>query len=73
MRLFLKIFQKFYIYNIYKMSHPTKLQWIPVGQRNPFTVFYKYANQDIILFNRYANKYNLEKLPNTFGGIILTK
>jgi hypothetical protein len=55
------------------MSHPTKLQWIPVGQRNPFTVFYKYANQDIILFNRYANKYNLEKLPNTFGGIILTK
>jgi len=41
-----------------------KLQWIPVGQRNPYTVFYKYANQDIILFNRYANKYNLEKLQD---------
>jgi len=43
-----------------------KLQWIPVGQRNLNTVFYKYANQNIILYNRYANKYNLEKLPANY-------
>jgi hypothetical protein len=47
------------------------LEWIPVGKRNPYTVFYKYAYQNVILYNIYADKYNLEKLPNTFGGKIL--
>jgi len=47
---------------------PVKLQWIPVGpQRNPNTVFFKYANRNIILYNRYANKYHLEKLSPNYG------
>jgi hypothetical protein len=35
---------------------------IPQNQRNPFTIWYKYANQNLNRFNRIAIKYNMERL-----------
>jgi len=43
-----------------------ELQYIPPGQRDPFTVFYKYADSNLTLYNRYAQKYFLVKLSPAY-------
>ena len=36
--------------------------YIPENQRNPYTIWYKYANQNLAKFNRIAFKYNMARL-----------
>jgi hypothetical protein len=35
---------------------------VPPSQRNPYTIWFKYANQNLNQFNRIAIKYNMERL-----------
>jgi len=46
-------------YNINKM-HPD--QDVPPQDRNPYTIWYKYAHQNLNLYNKIARKYNMARL-----------
>ena len=35
---------------------------VPPRDRNPYTIWYKYANKNLNKFNRIAMKYNMERL-----------
>ena len=35
---------------------------VPPKQRNPYTIWYKYANQNLNLYNEIAIKYNMARL-----------
>ena len=35
---------------------------IPPNQRNPYTIWYKYAKKNLNTFNRITIKYNMERL-----------
>jgi len=35
---------------------------IPMKQRNPYTIWYKYAKQNLNMYNLIAMKYNMERL-----------
>jgi hypothetical protein len=35
---------------------------IPQNQRNPYNIWYNYANQNLNQFNRIAIKYNMARL-----------
>ena len=39
---------------------------IPLHHLNVFTVFYKYCNKNVTLYNRTAAHYNLIKLPAAY-------
>jgi len=38
------------------------IPFIPLKKRNPYTIWYKYAKQNLNNYNRIAMKYNMEKL-----------
>jgi hypothetical protein len=40
----------------------SKVVFIPLKQRNSYTVWYKYANKKLNKYNRIAMHYNLERL-----------
>ena len=40
------------------------IPWIPENQRNPYTIWYKYAGQNVNKFNRIAIHYNMERLQS---------
>jgi hypothetical protein len=40
------------------MSVPT----VPASQRNPYTIWYNYANQNLNTYNRIAIKYHMARL-----------
>ncbi len=44
------------------MSHSASSIWIPPNQRNPYTVWYKYAQQNVNTYNLLAMKYNINRL-----------
>ena len=46
------------------MSHSISTVWIPQQERNPYTVWFKYANQNIITYNLLAMKYNINRLQS---------
>jgi hypothetical protein len=35
---------------------------IPLAQRNPYTIWFKYAKQNVNNFNRITMHYNMERL-----------
>jgi len=35
---------------------------VPPNQRNPYTIWFYYANRNLILYNSIAIKYNMERL-----------
>jgi hypothetical protein len=35
---------------------------VPVGQRNPYTIWYNYADQNLYLYNQIARKYHMARL-----------
>jgi hypothetical protein len=35
---------------------------VPVNKRNPYTIWYNYAHQNLNLYNRIAIKYNMARL-----------
>jgi hypothetical protein len=35
---------------------------VPLKKRNPYTIWFKYANQNLNNYNRIAIKYNMERL-----------
>lgn len=35
---------------------------IPPSKRNPYTIWFFYANKNLNLYNRIAMKYNMERL-----------
>lgn len=35
---------------------------VPASDRNPYTIWYYYANRNLNTFNRIAIKYNMERL-----------
>lgn len=35
---------------------------IPPAQRNPYTIWFNYANKNLNNYNRIAMKYNMERL-----------
>jgi hypothetical protein len=35
---------------------------VPPKQRNPFTIWYKYANRNLTIYNAIAFKYNMQRL-----------
>ena len=35
---------------------------VPPSHRKPYTIWFKYANQNLNQFNRIAIKYNMERL-----------
>lgn len=35
---------------------------VPPNKRNPYTIWYKYANQNLNLYNLIAMKYNMARL-----------
>ena len=35
---------------------------VPVNQRNPYTIWYKYAKKNLSLYNRIAAKYHIVRL-----------
>ena len=35
---------------------------VPASQRNPYTIWYHYANQKLNTYNRIAIKYNMARL-----------
>lgn len=47
------------VYNINKM-HPDIN--VPPQDRNPYTIWYKYAHQNLNLYNKIAKKYNMARL-----------
>ena len=50
----------FFFISIYykKMSVPN----VPENKRNPYTIWYDYANQNLNQYNRIAIKYNMARL-----------
>lgn len=38
------------------------MPYIPPAQRNVYTIWYKYANQNLQQYNRIAIKYNMARL-----------
>jgi hypothetical protein len=38
------------------------IRFIPKSQRNPYTLWFKYANKNLYTYNRIAMKYNMERL-----------
>ena len=35
---------------------------VPIKDRNPYTIWFKYANQQLNLYNQIAMKYNMGRL-----------
>jgi len=35
---------------------------VPAGQRNPYTIWYNYADQNLYLYNQIARKYHMARL-----------
>lgn len=35
---------------------------VPENKRNPYTIWYVYANQNLTQYNRIARKYNMARL-----------
>lgn len=51
----------FYI-NIVYIKMPSMVPYIPPSQRNPYTIWYVYAQGDLNTYNRIASKYHMERL-----------
>jgi hypothetical protein len=41
---------------------PSMIPYIPPAQRNPYTIWYTYANQNLNTYNRIAATYHMERL-----------
>ena len=48
-----------------------RIPWVPESERNPYTIWYKYAKQNCVYFNKISQHYSMLKLQCNFNSCCL--